>query len=250
MAVDVLHVDDRVIDQQAEGEHQGEQGHPVDGIAEPVVHHQGQGVDDGDGDGDDQRLPPAEGEEDQRQHGDDGDQQVADQLVHLVVGGLAVVAGDPHLHVVGDDRPLHAVHRGDDIVGHVDRIGPLLLGDGDVHRLIFPAGRSGGGIGGRAEADARIGVGLGHAVGHLGDVPQVDRPTAIDPDHQVGRLPRRGEKGAAAHQDLAVVAIEAAGRQLQVGCLQGAADIGRGKAAGGQGLGPQVDADLPRDGRR
>ena len=189
VAVDVLHVDDGVVDQQAQGEDQGEEGHPVDGVAEPVVDNQGERIDDRNRDGDDQCLTPPQGEEDQPEDGGHGDEQLLDQLVDLVVGGLAVVAGHPHLHVVGDDRPLHAVDGFDHLVGHRDGVGPLLLGDGDVDRLVLGARRGGLFVPCGAEAEPRVGLRLRRAVADRGNVVQVDGGAVVDPHHQSGPPP-------------------------------------------------------------
>ena len=43
MAVDVLDDDDGVIHQDSDGEDQGEEAHPVEGVAEEVRRGQGQG---------------------------------------------------------------------------------------------------------------------------------------------------------------------------------------------------------------
>jgi hypothetical protein len=45
MALDVVHVGDGVVHHQAQGQDQGEHGHPVDGVAENEVHEQRQGKD-------------------------------------------------------------------------------------------------------------------------------------------------------------------------------------------------------------
>ena len=74
----------------------------------------------------------------QHQHGDDagGHEQLEDQLVDLVVGGLAVVAGDLDLDLVRDQPPLERLDHGQDVVGHRDAVGALLLGDRDRDRLV------------------------------------------------------------------------------------------------------------------
>ncbi len=254
MAEDVLHIDDGVVDQQAQGEDQGEEGDAVDGVAEPVVDQQGQGIDDGDGDRDDQGLAPAEGEEDQAEDGDDGDDQMGNQLVDLVIGGLAVVAGDADLDAVGDDRPAHACHRVDHLLGDAHGVGPLLLGHRDMHCLILPAIGGGFGIPGRAETQPGVAARLGHAVFHPRHLPQVDRTSLVDADHQIGDLGGGLEEGTAAHQQFFVELLKTAGRQFQIGPGQGAPDFEQIETAPGQGQGidlhPQLPGTAADDGRR
>ena len=68
VAVDVLHVDDGVIHQQAQGQDQGEQRHPVDGVAEEQVAGQGDGQGQGHRQGHDEGLPPPQKQ--RQEHGD------------------------------------------------------------------------------------------------------------------------------------------------------------------------------------
>ncbi len=68
LALDVLDDDDRVVDHDADGEHQPEQRQHVDGEAEPLHHREGADQRHGDGDERDDRRPPRLQEQ---QHDDD-----------------------------------------------------------------------------------------------------------------------------------------------------------------------------------
>ena len=94
VADDVLDHDDGVVHQDADGEDQGEEGDAVERVAVEVEDQQGQGQRGGDGQHDDDRLAPAEGEEDQQRHAEDGDAHVQQQFVGFLRRRLAVVAGD------------------------------------------------------------------------------------------------------------------------------------------------------------
>ena len=84
----------------------------------------------------------------------DRDEQLPDQLVDLLVGGLAVVARDLHLDVGRDDVPLQLLQPVQQALGHVHGVGALALGDGHGHRRVkaapLVAGRR---LLGRAEGD-------------------------------------------------------------------------------------------------
>ena len=73
VADDVLHHHDGVVDQDADGEDEGEEGDAVEGVAVEVEDEQGQGQGDRDGQGHHPRLPVAEGEPDEQRHRNDGD---------------------------------------------------------------------------------------------------------------------------------------------------------------------------------
>ena len=171
---------------------------------------------------------------------------MGDQLIDLAIGALAVVAGDANLDVVGNDRPLQPLDRGQDILGHHHRVGPLLFADGDAHRLVFPVDDGSLTGSGRAEAQPGVAAGLGHAVAHLGHIPQIDRRPAGNPDHQPRHLFGAAQEGAAAHQDFSVILLKTPRRQLQVGPGQGPLNVKGGQTPGGEGLGLKIDPQLPR----
>ena len=64
MAHDVLDVHDGVIDEDADGEDEGEKGDAVEGEPEEIEDEEGQGEGHGDGDRHDPRISPAPAEDD------------------------------------------------------------------------------------------------------------------------------------------------------------------------------------------
>ena len=97
VADDVLDHDDGVVHQDADGEDQGEEGDAVERVAVEVEHQQRQGQRAGNGDADDDRLAPAQRQEDEQRDADHRDAHVEQQFVGLLLRRLAVVAGDGDL---------------------------------------------------------------------------------------------------------------------------------------------------------
>ena len=93
VAVDVLHVDDGVIHQQAQGQDQGKEGHPVDGVAEHHVAGEGDGQGQGHRQGYDEGLPPPQEQRQEHGDGEHRDEEFPHELVDLLIGGGAVVPG-------------------------------------------------------------------------------------------------------------------------------------------------------------
>ncbi len=161
-----------------------------------------------------------------------GEDELLDQLVGLVAGGIAVVARLHHRHVGRDQLPLELLDTGDHRVG--DRRG-VLAGflrhrDGHCRQLrAGPAGRS------RAVPYVlRRQVG---AVGHPGHVGQVHRPPAASSvrpyaDDQLRHLAGTGEELPGPDLDVLVARGEVAGRRRGVGRRQGPLDVGQRDAVG------------------
>ena len=96
-ALDILDHDDGVVDEQADREHQPEQGQRVDREAEDVEHPEGAEQHDRDGDSRDQRGAPALQEDEHDE--DDEDHRLGEGLHHLDDGqadevGRIVGVGD------------------------------------------------------------------------------------------------------------------------------------------------------------
>ena len=107
VAGDVLDHDDGVVDQDADREDQREQADAVERVAHDArgkEREQDRGRDD---DGDHERLAPADGDRDEDDDRDRREAEMEEELVGLLVGGLAVVAGDRHLDVFGEDLAAH-----------------------------------------------------------------------------------------------------------------------------------------------
>src|SRR5581483_169293 len=238
-AGDVLHHDDGIVDEDADREDQGEQADAVDGVAHQVGGKQRQ--QDGGGD-DDQRdcgLPPADGDRDQGDDGDGRKAQVEQQLVGLLVGRLAVVAGDGDGDVGGNQPALARIEPVPEVLGPHDRVGAGPLRGGAAHgrhpvpvALVVP----------RVVPDTvlpRTGPN-----DHGGNVVDVDRPAVAGGDQQepdVGyagqRLPGRDAAGNAC---LAYLTRQ----EGAVGVAHLGDQLLQGDAVEGELLRRRLDADL------
>ena len=94
VAGDVLDHHDGVVDQDADGEDQREERDPVQRVAHQPGGEERQQDRHRDDDRDHEGLAAADGEGDQGDDRDRGEAEVVEELVGLLVGGLAVVAGD------------------------------------------------------------------------------------------------------------------------------------------------------------
>ena len=175
--VDILDHDDGIVHEYADGKDQRKQAHSVDGVAAD------QGIEHGDQDHhrnhdhDHYRRLPAEVQRgpDQHHHDGGGHKQFEDELVDLVLGGLAVVAGHRNMNVVRDHAALEGLDLVKDIPGDGHAVGTLFLRQRDGHRrggIGFLAGFLRGFLGG-VVADQMTGIGrLGH---HRGDIAHIHR---------------------------------------------------------------------------
>ncbi len=130
MAVDVLHHHDGIIHQDADGEDEGKQRHPVEGKARDPAGKQGQCQGDNDGYAHHQRLAPTHAHQHQQHHRGGGEDELADQGVGFGLGGDAVVTGHRHLDASRDEPILEALDPGLHPLGHLHRVLPRLLADG------------------------------------------------------------------------------------------------------------------------
>ena len=137
MPLDVLHHHDGVVHQDADGEDEGEEGDPVQGVAGQEVDEEGEGQGHGHRDADHEAAAPAHGERDEGHHREGGEEQVLDELVRLLPGRLAVVAGDLHVHVRGKQPRPERLDLAEGALGEVGGVGARALGEGDGHRRVL-----------------------------------------------------------------------------------------------------------------
>ena len=240
VAHDVLDLDDRIVDQDADHQRQAEQRDDVDREAEHVVHH-GEGRDDRQRQrgGRHQRGAPVAQEE---PDDDDGEDRALVQQVHradvVLLHRLDEVEGLDELDVgVRLAQPgefgLHAVV-------HVDLAGAERAHDLEADHA--------------AAVEQRGAALLGHRVGHGGHLVQPHPPAVgqqhLDARQLVGRL----HGGDRAHALLDAAHVGAAARRLLLDLAQLARDVGR-RGVERQQLGRvELDAHLarhaadPRDG--
>lgn len=250
---DVLDHDDGVVDQDADGEDQGEQADAIDRIAHDIGGEEGQQDGGGNDHGGDGGLAPADGEADRHddRHGRQG--QVEQQFVGLFVRRLAVVAADGDLDPLGDQLAFQVFDALTHGLGHHHRIGAGAFGDGEADGgragpLTFMSGPA---------PDASL-VFAG-PLGHVCDVAQIDRRAGDGSDGQQPDLLGRGQGAAGGDGDgLTVLADIADGEaavglgrrlhhlaqghavQVQLGRIGGDADF-VGPAAGDEGQAHVVD---------
>ena len=228
VADDVFEDDDRVIDHDADGQHQGQQGKDVDAITEEVEQPEGSQNRDGDRRGGNHRgAGVPQKEKDQKDHENRGN---PDGLGHFADGGFDVERG-----VVGkieaDIRWKQGADAGDfrtDAAGDVDGVSVGLFNHAQPHR--------------RLPVEARDGVLDLRADLHGGDVAQANRRTVHLPDNQVSILLRFVHPPTGHDAEGTFLPLNAAGGELDVFLLQQGPDIRGGDLAGGHPGRVQPDA--------
>ncbi len=235
MPGDVLDVHDRVIDEHAECEDQGEERDTVDRVAGDKVDREREPEDNRHRDGDDERLLPAHRHGEQRHHNHECDDNRLDQLVDFLVGHQPRVAGDDQLEIGGQHIADQLLGPADHVGRHGDGVAAALLGDRDHdHWQACVAGGVDGrrfGLGmavrlltadhraraavmmmsgamGRAPAMPHEVGGLRGAVFDGGDVGQPHGPAVRHADDDLREVPGRRQRVAGFDRHGAVVADE------------------------------------------
>ena len=195
-----------------------------------------------------------------------GDPEALDQLVDLLVGGQAGVAGDDQLTSPGTTSPPQLLGGLEDRLGDGHRVGPLLLGDRERDRGLRAAGargfaadvdsspcrprcpgtRLGLEAAGRSPAVADVAGHLGGAVADGRHVLEEDGPVLEDADDQLAAAaPGRSTAMPRLDRDHRVVAGEVAGGMGDVGPLDAPAGPPAGSGVGLEPLGVEIDAHRP-----
>ena len=132
---DILHIDDRVIDQLADGDRQAAERHGVDRQTEHREHHRSDDNRQRDGRQRDESRPEVHQEQEQDDH--DEERAVAERLDHVLNGQidelflLIQLGEDPD--VIGKRKP-HLFQRRGDPLGDFAGVGLRLLEDREHHR--------------------------------------------------------------------------------------------------------------------
>ena len=187
--MDVLDVDDRIVDYEAEREDQREQRDSVDRVAEQEVDEQREAERDRHRERHDDRLAPSEHHRDQDHDDRDRDPQAFEQLLDLAVRGVPRVARDGPFDVVRQDLGSDLLHPFAQPFGDVDgiRSAPLRHRDDD--------GRAGVLAGCLATApEPHVRRRLLGAVLHRRHIAQVDGPAASRADHEFAQRRRRRQQ--------------------------------------------------------
>ncbi len=185
VAIDVLHHDDRVVHQNADGKDECEERDAIERVAERVVHEQRERERDRHRYQHHRRLAPSQEEPDQQRHRDRGDEEVQNQLPSLVAGGLAVVARDVESHVGWEESPLRRGNPFQHRVRHRRGVGALPLRHRDRHGTL---GRP------RASLVRHVARRFPESFGDIGDVAQGDRRAVVHAHHHGPDLFDRGER--------------------------------------------------------
>ncbi len=156
-------------------------------------------------------LAAAQREQHQHDHRGGREEQLLDQLLRLVVGGLAVVARDGDVHAVGHIATAQLLHALDDLARHGNRIGTRLLRhrDGDGGRM--GGRRQAARCGARAGAEPHIGIRLIGPGRYVGHVFQEHRPALAHGDYQPRDIVTIRQKLPGIHRRHAIPTHEAAG---------------------------------------
>ena len=198
--------------------------------------------DDGDDDQHHERGPQPEREQHQDRDRPGRDEQLEQQLVHLVVGGLAVVARHRDVHVVRDERALQGFHHRQHPVGHGDPIAPLLLGDGQSYRgLAVGHDRV---VPGRPRVVGGEAVRLLRSLVDGGHIAHVHRLILADTHHQARDLCGRVQERAGEDGEVVLAHLDVADLLLAVGRTDGVGDLVQGNVEAGQTAGQGLHPDL------
>ncbi|MPL73164.1 hypothetical protein SDC9_18957 [bioreactor metagenome] len=209
---DVLDHHDRVVDEDADREDQREEADAVQREAHDVRGKQRQQDRHRNDDRHHDAFPPADREEDKRDDRHRGEAEVEQELVRLLVRGLAIVAGDLHLDRRRDQRAFKLVHTFEDLLAHHHGIRPGTLRDRHRHRRAAVE---------RAVLAGDIGHDVVRGVADIGDlrhVGHIDRARVASGQQKPRDLGRRGQRLAGDEVDLFALVAQLAGVEGAV-CL-------------------------------
>ncbi len=207
MPVDVLDDDDGIVDEDADGEDEGKEGHPVERVAIEVVDEQRQGERHRNRHGHDDGLARTEGQRDQDDDGDRRDEHVLEQLIGLVLRRLAVISRHRDVHIRGDEVPPERIDLRQCLACHDAGVGAFFLRDGDGDGLVLPGGVPGDPLArtGGPEAHEDVIARLLGAVLERGHVLQVDRPSVMDAHDDAAHLVDAVQQTPRVDENLAVL---------------------------------------------
>ncbi len=226
--VDVLEHHDGVVHHQADGQHQRQQGQDVDRETEGQQHHRGGDQGDRHGDGGYQHgADAAEEQVDHADHHGNGDGQgfvdLADRPLDEHRAVVALLDGHALRQCLVDAVLFRLGGPGDR-----QRVGCRLLGDADAyHRHAVTAEKQP--VFRRAALDAC----------HVAEPNQVAVRAARQ--HQPRKVVGTGEDALGAYRELALLGVDAAGREFQVLGAQRSFHVCHGEVARGQRAAVQPD---------
>ena len=204
--MNVLDHDDRIVDENTDGENQGEQRHAVDREAPCPRRKQCQHQRDDDRGANHNGFAPAQRDENQDDHRDRRKSQFLDKLPGLVIGGLAVIASDRVLDAVRNRDTAKCVDTFNDFTRYTRRVGARLFRDRERY--------------GRGISMANVLFRLVRPGANLGHVVKVDRFAVDHADDKFFDIRSAREELAGRDRHVAVARNDGARVRRHVARLQ------------------------------
>ncbi len=259
--INVFHHHNGVVHEDAYGKDQCKQAHPVDGkIQNPSRKYRHQDNDRNDDNHHDggtrtKRQPDKQG------NGTCGYEQLEDQLIDLLIGGLTIIAGDFHMHVVGDQVTLQPFHVSQDIIGHADPVGARLFRHGNrngrgANRGTLPGALAafdffdthslGNGFALLKSRASRVGNQVGGIIGrvrHQRHIAHIDRRALAHAHHQAFKVARILQEGAGIQGEGVLAGFHCAHATFTVGGADGRGQLVKADTKTRQTLGEHFDTN-------
>ena len=227
--LDVLEHDDRIVDDEADAENQGEQGQQVDRVAECIESDKGGDQADRHGHGRNQGRTRAAEEQEDHQHDQHAafDQGCIDALDRRLDEQGRVI-GDEDLGALGQGL-LHALGFGARSAGDIEAVGGGGLDDAETDIRLAVAAQVGAALFGGAFDLRHVAEAHDIAVAALGQ-------------GELGEIVGFGVIALHAQGEIAALRFDATGRQFDILAPQRRFDVRNGEAARRQGLAVEPDA--------
>ena len=241
--VDVLHHHDGIVHQDAYREDQREQRDPVDGEAQqPGTQNRKQQHHRNDQQHHEGGLERTKRRPHQQEHETGGHEQLEDQIVDLLVGALAVVAGDADLHIVGDQTAAQRVDPLDHIVGHRHAVGAFLFRhrDGDCRHGDSAIRRLGSRTGIKRHGLARV----FRALAHCGYIVHIHRHAVVIADLQRVDVIHGRQEGTGHHHAVGAAGFDRVHLRLDIRALNRLGHLADAQAIARETLGEDLDDHL------
>ena len=124
----VLDHHDGIINEDADGKDQREETHTIERVAHDARSKEGQQYGGRNDHGHDDCFPPADRERHQKNDRHCGEAEVEEKLIRLLIGGLAIIAGNLDIQVGRNEFSLQLMQTFRDALGNDHRIGAGALG--------------------------------------------------------------------------------------------------------------------------
>ena len=175
MTVNVFNHNNGVIHKQTQRKNQRKQRDPVDRLISKQANRQHDEQDQRDVHRHDRCLAPAQKQQQNHDHGCNGDTQMLDKQVHRRVRAFAGVSRDVDTHIVGNQVTLQLIQLGFNAPGHKHRVRAPFLGQRNRHGWRFGLFRRHRTLRRRTKPDAVVLTDFRRPILDRGNVPQIDR---------------------------------------------------------------------------